>query len=98
MHERFETWIAAQIIEQRISREEEQVAFVASSKAVLERFIEFFRNKESIDQIGADDLTRYIIALKKDNNLGANTILHNMIVVAQFFKRQGRAGIVNGET
>ena len=65
-------------------------------EAVLERFVEFFRDKESIDQIGADDLTRYIIALKKDHNLGANTILHNAIIVAQFFKRQGRAGITRG--
>ena len=65
-------------------------------EAVLERFVEFFRDKESIDQIGAEDLTRYIIALKKDHNLGANTILHNAIIVAQFFKRQGRAGITRG--
>jgi site-specific recombinase XerD len=65
-------------------------------EAVLERFVEFFRDRESIDQIGADDLTRYIIALKKDHNLGANTILHNAIIVAQFFKRQGRAGITRG--
>ena len=65
-------------------------------EAVLERFVEFFRDCESIDQIGADDLTRYIIALKKDHNLGANTILHNAIIVAQFFKRQGRAGITRG--
>jgi site-specific recombinase XerD len=62
-------------------------------EAVLDRFVEFFRDKESIDQIGADDPTRYIIALKKDHNLGANTILHNAIIVAQFFKRQGRGGI-----
>lgn len=34
-------------------------------EAVLDRFVEFFRNKESIDQIDADDLTRYIIALKR---------------------------------
>jgi len=65
-------------------------------EAVLDRFIEFFRNKESIDQIGADDLTSYLIALKKDHNLGANTILHNAIIVAQFFKRQGRGGITRG--
>ena len=65
-------------------------------EAVLERFVEFFRDKESIDQIGADDLTRYIIALKKEHNLGANTILHNAIIVAQFFKRQGRGGITRG--
>jgi integrase/recombinase XerD len=65
-------------------------------EAVLDRFVEFFRDKESIDQIGSDDLTRYIIALKKDHNLGANTILHNAIIVAQFFKRQGRGGITRG--
>jgi hypothetical protein len=62
-------------------------------EAVLGRLVEFFRDKESIDQIGADDLTRYIIALKKVHNLGANTILHNAIIVAQFFKRQGRGRI-----
>jgi len=65
-------------------------------EAVLDRFIEFFRDKESIDQIGTDDLTRYIIALKKVHNLGANTVLHNTIIVAQFFKRQGRGGITRG--
>ena len=65
-------------------------------EAVLERFVEFFRDKESIDQIGVDDLTRYIIALKKDHNLGANTVLHNAIIVAQFFKRHGRGGITRG--
>ena len=65
-------------------------------EAVLDRFVEFFRDRESIDQIADDDLTRYIIALKKDHNLGANTILHNAIIVAQFFKRQGRAGITRG--
>jgi len=65
-------------------------------EAVLDRFVEFFRDKESIDQIGADDLTRYIIALKNDHNLGANTVLHNAVIVAQFFKRQGRGGITRG--
>ena len=62
-------------------------------EAVLERFLEFFRNCESIEKIGTEDLTHYIISLKKDHNLGANTILHNAIIVAQFFKRQGRGGI-----
>src|SRR5437879_4964577 len=37
-HKRFEARIAAKIVEEWISREEEQVAFVASRKAVLERF------------------------------------------------------------
>jgi len=37
LHQRFEAWIAAKIVEEWISREEEQVAFIASRKAVLER-------------------------------------------------------------
>ncbi len=65
-------------------------------EAVLNRFLEFFKGCATIDQITSDDLTRYIIALKKDHQLGANTILHNAIIVAQFFKRQGRAGITRG--
>jgi integrase len=65
-------------------------------EAVLERFLEFFQDRESIDQITRDDLTRYVIALKKDHNLGANTVLHNAIIVAQLFKRAGRSGITRG--
>jgi len=65
-------------------------------EAVLNRFLEFFKGRATIDQITSDDLTRYIIALKKDHQLGANTILHNAIIVAQFFKRQGRSGITRG--
>src|SRR6266404_5436991 len=38
LDKRLETRIAAKIVEQRISREEEQVAFVASCEAMLERF------------------------------------------------------------
>jgi hypothetical protein len=38
LHKGFEARIAAKIVEEWISREEEQIAFVASRKAVLERF------------------------------------------------------------
>src|SRR5437879_11235882 len=38
LHERFEARIAAKIVEEWISREEEQVAFIAFRKAVIERF------------------------------------------------------------
>jgi hypothetical protein len=65
-------------------------------EAVLERFLEFFQGCETITQITGDDLTRFIIALKKDHGLGANTIVHNAVIVAQFFKRQGRSGITRG--
>jgi len=62
-------------------------------EAVLNRFGEFFRDITSIDAISGDDLTRFVVALKRDHKLGANTVLHNAIIVAQFLKRHGRGGI-----
>jgi integrase/recombinase XerD len=62
-------------------------------EAVLNRFGEFFRDCASIDAISGDDLTRFVVTLKKDHGLGSNTILHNAVIVAQFLKRHGRSGI-----
>ena len=62
-------------------------------EAVLNRFGEFFRDCVSIDAISGDDLTRFVVTLKKDYGLGSNTILHNGVIVAQFLKRHGRSGI-----
>jgi Phage integrase, N-terminal SAM-like domain len=62
-------------------------------EAVLNRFGEFFRDCSSIDAISGDDLTRFVVTLKKDHGLGSNTILHNAVIVAQFLKRHGRSGI-----
>ena len=62
-------------------------------EAVLERFLDLFRDRDSIDAITSDDLTRFVVTLKKDHNLGSNTILHNAVIIAQFLKRHGRSGI-----
>ncbi len=62
-------------------------------EAVLERFLDFFCDQDTIEKISADDLTRFVVALKKDHGLGANTVLHNAVIIAQFLKRQGRGGI-----
>jgi hypothetical protein len=62
-------------------------------EAVLNHFGEFFRDCGSIDAISGDDLTRFVITLKKDHVLGSNTIVHNAVIVAQFLKRHGRSGI-----
>src|SRR5579862_6980578 len=43
-------------------------------EAVLNRFGEFFRGCVSIDAISGDDLTRFVVTLKKDHGLGSNTI------------------------
>jgi hypothetical protein len=60
-------------------------------EAVLNRFGEFFRDCVSIDAISGDDLTRFVVTLKKDHGLGSNTILHNAVIVAQFLKRHGNS-------
>ena len=60
---------------------------------MLKRFGEFFQECHSIDAISGDDLTRFVVALKKDHKLGANTVLHNAVIVAQFLKRHPRNGI-----
>jgi hypothetical protein len=62
-------------------------------EAVLNHFGEFFRDCGSIDAISGDDLTRFVITLKRDHVLGSNTIVHNAVIVAQFLKRHGRSGI-----
>jgi integrase/recombinase XerD len=62
-------------------------------EAVLKRFLDYFRDRDSIDAISADDLTGFVVSLKKGHSLGSNTILHNAVIIAQFLKRHGRSGI-----
>ena len=62
-------------------------------EAVLNRFLDFFGDRDSIDAISGDDLTRFVVTLKRDHGLGSNTILHNAVIIAQFLKRHGRRGI-----
>jgi integrase len=62
-------------------------------EAVLKRFLDYFRDRDSIGAISADDLTGFVVSLKRDHSLGSNTILHNAVIIAQFLKRHGRSGI-----
>ncbi len=62
-------------------------------KAVLERFLEYFTNRSTVEQISVEDLNRFVIDLKKNQHMAANTIIHNLVIIAQFLKRQGRANV-----
>lgn len=62
-------------------------------KAVLERFTEYFINRSTVRDISAEDLSRFIVDLMKNQHMAANTVIHNVIIIAQFFKRQGRPNI-----
>jgi integrase/recombinase XerD len=61
-------------------------------EAVLRRFSRFFEGR-TLDAIPVSDLNDYVVHLKRDAGMSANTVLHNTIIIAQFFKRQGRGGI-----
>jgi integrase/recombinase XerD len=49
-----------------------------------------------VDSITPDDLNQFMVHLKKKHNLDNNTIRHNMVIVAQFLKKQGRPGMTRG--
>ncbi len=62
-------------------------------KAVLDRFLDFFPDKAKAQDISTDDLDQFMVFLKKKHRLGNNSIIHNLIIVAQFLKKQGRPGL-----
>lgn len=61
-------------------------------EAVLDRFYEYFSGR-MFESVSFEDLNDFIVHLKK-LGLDANTVLHNVVIIAQFFKRNGRSGIM----
>jgi integrase len=59
--------------------------------AVLKRFSEHFPGR-SLEKISIEDLNEFVIKLKK-SGLAANTVLHNVIIIAQFCRRNGRLNL-----
>ena len=59
--------------------------------AVLTRFDEHFPGRE-LQQISNEELNDFIIKLRK-SGLAANTVLHNVIIIAQFCRRNGRPNL-----
>ena len=53
-------------------------------RAVLERFVEYFTNRSNVQDISAEDLNRFIVDLMKNQHMAANTVIHNVIIIAQF--------------
>ena len=62
-------------------------------RAVLNRFLDFFPDRTTAKSITPDDLNQFMVYLKKKCRLDNNSVIHNMIIVAQFLKKQGRAGL-----
>src|SRR6202051_3333078 len=59
--------------------------------AVLTRFDKEFPDRE-LQQIEIEELNEFVIKLRK-SGLAANTVLHNVIIIAQFCRRNGRPNL-----
>jgi len=62
-------------------------------RAVLNRFLEFFSDHTTPRSISPDDLNQFMLFLKRKHRLDNNSVIHNMVIVAQFLKKQGRPGL-----
>ena len=62
-------------------------------RAVLNRFAEFLPANADPRKVTRDDLTDFMVALKNKHKLENNTVIHQMIIVAQFLKRYGKGGV-----
>ena len=59
--------------------------------AVLRRFGKHFAG-QALDAVSVENLNDFIVTLKK-GGMSPNTVLHNVIIIARFCKRNGRSGI-----
>jgi site-specific recombinase XerD len=55
--------------------------------------LDFFSDRTTARSITPDDLNRFMVYLKKKHRLDNNSVIHNLIIVAQFLKKQGQAGL-----
>ncbi|HLY60999.1 MAG TPA: tyrosine-type recombinase/integrase [Terriglobia bacterium] len=62
-------------------------------KAVLNRFVDYFTDRTNAQSITPDDLNDFMVWLKRNHRLNNNSVIHNLIIVAQFLKKQGRPGL-----
>jgi site-specific recombinase XerD len=58
---------------------------------VLARFAKVF-DRRTLDSILTEELNDYVVGLMK-SGMSANTVLHNVVIIAQFCKRNGRPGL-----
>jgi hypothetical protein len=60
---------------------------------VLDRFVEFLPPNTYPRKVTRDDLTDFMVRLKNKYKLDNSTIIHQMIIVAQFVKVHGKANV-----
>ena len=59
----------------------------------LDRFVEFLPPNTDPRKVTRDDLTDFMVRLKNKHRLENNTVIHQMIIIAQFLKHHGKGGV-----
>jgi integrase/recombinase XerD len=62
-------------------------------RSVLERFLEYFQSRPNVASVSKEDLNQFVVDLMRKEHMSSNTVLHNVIIIAQFFRRHGRLNI-----
>lgn len=62
-------------------------------KAVIDRFVEFMPPNIDPHKVSRDDLVDFMVLLKNKHKLDNNTVIHQMVIVAQFLKHHGKSGV-----
>jgi hypothetical protein len=62
-------------------------------KSVLDRFVEFMPPSIDPRKVTRYELVDFMVRLKNKHKLENNTVIHHMIIVAQFLKRHGKSGM-----
>jgi integrase len=58
-------------------------------RAVLERLLDYFQSRPNVESVSKEDLNQFVVDLIRKDHMSANTVLHNVIIIAQFFRRHG---------
>jgi integrase/recombinase XerD len=62
-------------------------------RSVLERFLEYFQSRPNVESVSKEDLNQFVVDLIRKDHMSANTVLHDVIIIAQFFRCHGRLNI-----
>ncbi|MBV9760285.1 MAG: site-specific integrase [Acidobacteriaceae bacterium] len=63
---------------------------------MLEHLVEFLPPSIDPRKVTRDDLTDFMVRLKNKHGLDNNTVIHQMVIVAQFLKHHGKSGVTKG--
>jgi len=73
------------------SRRSRSPTLIENTTRFFSRFAKCFDGR-TLETISTEELADFVVELKK-SGMSANTVLHNVVIIAQFCKRNGRPGL-----